>query len=246
MKKLDSIITSFARFLVNFWYGKYDETRNLLISLLAAGLYFLLSHTIFYTYCKITSSVMFVPPTFIVFGVAVYFFLYSKSVNKKMNFLLEFNEIGKGTKMDFHQFDELTKNLAEREKRLTEKASWLNTLIASVTSGLLAVNEEGKVVICNPAASDFLKYENCEDLHDTPITEIFPDIFPSSTFLRDSFKENNRLDCVLTHGVASDNSRVPLELCLSREIVNGTVFLSVIMKKCVTYGRRDSDCLPQI
>ena len=148
--------------------------------------------------------------------------------------------------MNFDAIDNLTRCLGEREKELIQKASWLNTLLSAVTHGLLAVNEEGVVAICNTAASTFLKYETCMELKEVSVTSIFPEIFPSSDFLKKSFENYSKLECIQTNAVARDNTLVPVELCLSREVVNDTTFFSIIISNVERNRRKDDFILENL
>ena len=180
-------------------------------------------------------------PTFVMFGLAIYFYLYSQHIFKNRLY-----KNRKSDSMDFENIDNLTAYLVNREKELQQKASWLNTLLSSVTHGLLAVSEDGKIAICNTAASSFLKYETCMELKDIPIMSIFPEIFPSSEFLKKSFENPGVLDCICTNAVARDNTKYPVKLCVSKETVNDSTFLSIIIDNIDGHDRRKNDFASEI
>jgi PAS domain-containing protein len=227
MKTMDSLIEVIAKKLIAFWYSKNFNTRNFVASFSFTFAYFLLCYPLYNKVCCMENSAIFMFPIFLMFVFIIYFYLSTKHLQVNRPY-----KNRKSDSMNFDAIDNLTKSLGNREKELIEKASWLNTLLSAVNHGLIAVNEEGKITICNTAASEFLRYETCMELKDIPITSIFPEIFPSSDFLKSSFDNPGKLTCIYTTAVTRGNTLLHVELCLSKETINNSAFLSVIIKRC--------------
>ncbi len=59
-----------------------------------------------------------------------------------------------------HSFDTMTQNLLERNQQLVEKASELETILHSITDGIIVLDMGNQIVAANPAAEALLQQDN--------------------------------------------------------------------------------------